>query len=159
MAGNLHAVRNKEALTAEFPPTVHPITGEINLKELIRLWQHIKSCSQQTETNFDDQNWLFCVLPQPLWPYFSNRPYPAPPQDLSPNPSYNQHENQLHNATIRDTWQLENKSFEEHKHMNAAMRDRFLKLIPEANQYTFEDSHLVANTKMSFYDVYDYFWH
>ena len=107
MAGSLHSVRSKEALTAEFPTTVHPITGEINLKGLIRLWQHIKSCAQQTETNYDHQNWLFCVLPPPLWPYFSARPYPAPPQNPGPNPSYNHGQDALHNTTIRDTWQLE----------------------------------------------------
>ena len=66
MAGNLHAVHNKDELTVEFPPSVHPITGEINLKELIRIWQHIKGCAQVTETNYDNQNWLFCILPQPL---------------------------------------------------------------------------------------------
>ena len=64
----------------------------------------------------------------------------------------------MHNATIRDTWQLNNKYFEEHKHMNAAMRDRFLKLIPEANRRAYNDGHLTANPKMTFRQVYDYFW-
>ena len=158
MAGSLHSVRSKEALTAEFPTTVHPITGEINLKGLIRLWQHIKSCAQQTETNYDHQNWLFCVLPQPLWPYFSARPYPAPPQNPGPNPSYNHGQDGLHNTTIRETWQLDNKYYEEHKHMNAAMRDRFLKLLPEANRSAYVDGHLTANPKMNFRQVFDYFW-
>ena len=57
------------------------------------------------------------------------------------------------------TWeQLENKRFEEHKHMNATLRNRFLKLIPEANRRAYGDSHLVANHKLSSRDIYDYFW-
>ena len=73
MAGSLHTVCTKEQLTAGFPTIVPVITGDVTLKEIIRVWQHIKRCAQRTETNFDAQNFLHVVLPPGLWPYFSAR--------------------------------------------------------------------------------------
>ena len=42
--------------------------------------------------------------------------------------------------------------------MNPAMRDCFLKLIPESNRNAYIDGHLTANPKMTFRQVFDYFW-
>ncbi len=88
---------------------------------------------QHTETNYDAQNYLFTVLLPALWPYFLTRPYPAAPPDPVTNPSYNKVEGATVNTTIRDVWQLAHKYYEEHKHMNSALFDRFLKIIPNAN--------------------------
>jgi len=133
MTGSLHPIRTKEQLTAGFPTIVPAITGDVNLKEIIRLWQHIKRCAHQTETNFDAQNFLYVVLPPGLRPYFSTRQYPAAPLDPGTNPSYNGGADATANTTIRDLWQLDYKYHEEHKHINTTLVDRFLKLLPDAH--------------------------
>ena len=156
--GSLYAPRTKERLTAEFKTLVPLIQNEINLKESIRVWQHCRRCAQHTETNFDPQNYLYIVMNNRLWPYFSMRQYPAAPQDPGDNPSYAHGEEPTHNQTIRDTWELANKHFQENKNMNAALVARFLRLIPEANRTAFEENQLTNNPKMRFLQVFDYFW-
>ena len=158
MAGSLHTVSTKEQLTAGFPTIVPAITGDVTLKEIIRVWQHIKGCAQRTETNFDAQNFLYVVLPPGLWPYFSTRPYPAAPIDPGPNPSYHGGADATENTTIRDLWQLNHKYHEEHKHINIALVDRFLKLLPHAHRVAFESNQLTTNPKLSFLEVFDHFW-
>ncbi len=59
------------------------------------------------------------------------------------------------NTTIGDVWQLLHKYHEEHKHMNSALADRFLKLIPDANRHAFEENQLTVDPKMSFINVFD----
>ena len=60
-------------------------------------------------------------------------PIPCHPPNPVNNPSYNNAEGATHNTTIRDTWQLAHEHYEEYKHMNAALVNRFMKLIPPAN--------------------------
>ena len=55
-------------------------------------------------------------------------------------------------------WQLDFKYYEEHKHINAALVDRFLKLLPEAHRIAFESNQLTVNPKVSFLEVFDHFW-
>ena len=158
MTGNLHPSRTTEQLTAGFPTSVPGITGEVVLRELIRIWQHCKKCAQVTGTDYDAQNFLYIVLPPQLWPYFSTRLYPTAPVDPGPNPSYDGTLNATVNTTLRDQWQLEYKNHQEHKNMNAALADRFMKLLPEANRNAFESNQLMINPKLSFLEVFDYFW-
>ena len=132
MTVNLHPVRTKEQLTPGFPTLVPVITGEVTFKELIHIWQHCKICAQKMETNYDAQNFLYIVLPVPLWPYFSTCQYPSPPVNPGMNPSYDGRLDATTNTTIRDKWQLNNKNYEEHKHINSALVGRFLKLIPQS---------------------------
>ena len=157
MSGNLHPARTKEQFTAGFPTIIPAITGDMNLRGLIRVWQHCKNCAQKTETNYDAQNYLYVVLPPALWPYFSTRAYPTAPVDPGTNPSYDTGENATVNTTIRDQWQLNNKNFEEDKHINRALVDRFLRLVPEANRRACEMNQLTVNPKQSFLQVFDYF--
>ena len=42
--------------------------------------------------------------------------------------------------------------------MQAALVDRFLKLMPDANRRAFEEGDLTINPKMQFPNVFDYFW-
>ena len=46
MSGNIHPVCTKDQPIAEFAPTVPPINREINLRELMRIWEHVKTCAQ-----------------------------------------------------------------------------------------------------------------
>ena len=155
MAGNPHPIRTKEILVTGFETPPPPISGEINLRELIRIWKHCKNCAQQTETNYYAQNFLYAVLPQLLWMYFSIRPRPAEPQDAGSNPSYDNNASTTHNATIRDTRQLENKNYEEHKHFNRVLADQFLSLVPLAYKRSFISQQLTKNPKMTFLQVFE----
>ena len=56
MSGNLHPIRTTEMLKAGFESPPPPVTGELNLRELTRIWEHCKNIAQQTETNYDAQN-------------------------------------------------------------------------------------------------------
>ena len=93
-------------------------------------------------------------MPTELWPCFSTRLRPADPQDPGENPSYDQSENQTHNTTIRDVWQLEKKNYEEFKHMNRALADRLLSLLPEEYKHSFIAQQLTQNPKMTFLEVF-----
>ena len=147
MAGNLHPIRTKEILGSGFESPVPPIAGELNLRELIRVWKYYKKCAQQTETNYNDQNFLYTVLSDKLWPYFSTRPKPNPPIDPGQNSSYNDNESQTYNTTVRDVWQLNNKNYEENKHLNRALVDRFLNLIRGAYKSFFNNQQQTNNPK------------
>ncbi len=68
MTVNLRTVHTKDQLTAQFSTLVHQINGKITLCRLIRIWQHCKRYAQHTETNFDAQNYLYCILLLELWP-------------------------------------------------------------------------------------------
>ena len=89
-------------------------------------------------------------MPTELWPYFSTRLQPADPQDQAENPSYNDSEGTTHSTTIRDVWQLEKKKYEEFKHMNRALADRLLFLLPEEYKRYFIAQQLTQIEKWSF---------
>ena len=107
MSRNLHPIRTKETLIIGFESPPAPVAGELNLREVLRTWEHYHKCTQTTETNYDSQNFLYIVIPQQLWPYFSTKVRPADPQDPGENPSYDQGKTQMHNTTVRDFWQFE----------------------------------------------------
>ena len=158
MSGNLHPIRTTEMLKAGFESPPPRVTGEINLRELTRIWEHCKNIAQQTETNYDAQNFLYAVLPDQLWTYFSTRARPNPPVDPGENPSYVNGGNPTENTTIRDQWQLNNKNYEEWKCFNRALVNRFLSLLPEAYQRSFKSQQLTANPKLTFLQVFDWFY-
>ena len=158
MSGNLHPIRTNEMLKAGFESLPPPITGELNLRELTRIWEHCKNIAQQTETNYDEQNFLYAVLPQQLWTYFSTRQRPTPPVDPGNNPSYINGGTNTENATIRDQWQLNNKNYEEWKCFNRGLVDRFLSLLPAEYQWSFKNQQLTANPKLTFLQVFDWFY-
>ena len=58
MSGNLHPIRTKETLISGFESPPPPVVGELNLRELLRTWEHCRNCAQTTETDFDAQNFL-----------------------------------------------------------------------------------------------------
>ena len=68
---------------------------------------------------------------------FFTRVRPADLQDPGNNPPYVEGETQTHNTTLRDVWQLESKNDEEFKHMDQALVDRLLLLIPEEYKRAF----------------------
>ena len=70
MSGNVHQIITKEILIPGFESPPSPIAWEINLRKLIRIWEHYKNYAQQTKTNYDNQNFLYMVLPDTLWTYF-----------------------------------------------------------------------------------------
>ena len=158
MSSTTNTARTKDQLTAVFPAAPHAINGKINLNELIRVWQHVKACAQRTQTDYDQQNYLYLVLPPELWGYFSSRAYPQLPGDPGANPLYDTSAGTAENATIRDTWQLNQKYYTEDKNMNAALVDRFLSLIPMSYNNSYEKAELTSNPNKRFLEVLHYFW-
>ena len=70
---------------------------------------------------------------------------------------YDEGKIQTHNTTIRGVWQLEKKNNEEFKHMNRALVDRLLLLIPEQYKRAFILQQLTSNPKMIFLQVFEWF--
>ena len=58
--------------------------------------------------------------------------------------------------TIRDVWQLKHKNHQEFKHMNRALVDRLLSLIPVECEQAFIA--LTFNPKMTFLPVFEWFY-
>ena len=80
MSSTTHTSRTEDQLTAVFPAASHAINGKINLNELIRVWQHVKACAQRTQIDYDQQNYLYLVLPPELWGYFFIEGVPSTPR-------------------------------------------------------------------------------
>ena len=86
MSGNLHPIRTKATLISGFETPPPSVVGGLNLRKLLRVWEHYRHCAQTIETDYDAQNFLYLVMPPVLWPYFSTRLRPADPQDPGKNP-------------------------------------------------------------------------
>ena len=102
MSGNVHPIRTKETLIVGFESPSAPVVGELDLREVLRTWEHCHNCAQATKTNYGAQKFLYIVMPQQLWPYISTKVRPADPQDPGNTPSYYQGKIQTHNTTIRE---------------------------------------------------------
>ena len=61
------ATITKEAMAAGFPTRIRVIEGEITLKELLRVFQHLIVCTQSTVTSHHALNFLYLVVPTELW--------------------------------------------------------------------------------------------
>lgn len=109
MSGNLHPVRSKDQLLSKFDPPVPKITQEINLRELIHIWWHLKNCVQATETDFVEQVYLYIVCSAILWCYFFIRPCQILQGGPGTNPSYANNEGWAVNTNMCDVWQLKFK--------------------------------------------------
>ena len=59
MSGNLHPIRTKQTVISGFESPPPPVVGELNLRELLRIWEHCQNCTQTTKTDYDAQNLLY----------------------------------------------------------------------------------------------------
>ena len=46
MSGSLHPMRTKEMLVTAFESPPPLVAGELNLRKLLRIWEHYHNCAQ-----------------------------------------------------------------------------------------------------------------
>ena len=120
----------KDAMIAGFPSKIPPIDGQITLKELLRVFTHLIACAQSTVTEYNPLNFLFLVVPNSLWTIYSNDPYPASPIHPGTVPPYQPNMTPAQTQFVKDAWGAGKKFHEEDQHMNKALTERFLSLLP-----------------------------
>ena len=99
-------------MVASFPATIQGITGEPTQCELLRVFWHMITYSQSHVTIYCDLNWLFLVVPNNMWQYYTSdapNQYPAPPTYPGDAPPYDDNGSAVANTVIRDTWQSQQK--------------------------------------------------
>ena len=157
MSATISATITKEAMTAGFPARIPKIEGDITLKELLRVFQHLIACAQLTVTAYHAMNFLYLVVPAELWPLYSNAAYPQAPGNPGTIPPYHQNNTPLQNEVIKQAFLSARKHYEEFISMNRALTERFLTLIP--NEYVAGYNEvLVRDPNRVFGDTLNYFY-
>jgi hypothetical protein len=175
MTGSLYKITLQSEMAAAFPPKCAVITGEPNLRELIRVLRHCVKCAQSHSTEYDELNCLYLTVAPELYVLYAPLVYdedhepvldargvqerhemPEEPENPGEGPTYDGL-NPENNPTIRDAWERRNKFYVEDKHMNRALCQLFLSLISQEIQRTFEEE-LMANPNMKFKDMCTHFW-
>ena len=67
----------KPEMYAAFTEPVSPIPGEPNVRELIRILQHLMFCAQSCKTPLSLQKHLFLTLPENIWIANTREQYPV----------------------------------------------------------------------------------
>ena len=130
MSTTTAAIITKETMTAGFPARIPVIEGEITLKELLRVFQHLIVCAQSTVTSHHPLNFLYLVVPTKLWALYSATAYPQAPGNPGAIPPYHQNNTNLQNEVIKQAFLSARNHYEEYLHMNKALTECFLSLIP-----------------------------
>ena len=73
---------------AAFPEPVSPIPGETDVRELIRILQHLMFCAQSCKTPISLQIVLFLTLPDNIWIANRQEQYPVLPNPPPPITNY-----------------------------------------------------------------------
>ena len=133
MSATAAATITKEAMTAGFPTRIPAIEGDITLKELLRVFQHLFVCAQSTVTSHHARNFLYLVVPTKLWALYSNTAYPQAPGNPGAIPPYHQNNTPLQNEVVKQAFLSARKHYEEYLHMNKALTERFFYLSSPKN--------------------------
>lgn len=154
-----YTVTEVDAMLEKFPAAPEPIRGEPNLVEMHRVLKHMRLCSQTHRTPLSSTNMLFLVLPQPLFAQYTNEPYPTddanyPAADAIPN--LDEAIDAADRETIRVEWQLQNKTHQDVKNMNAALVSRFLSLIEPMYKMEYETA-LLSTPNPTFLTAFQHF--
>ena len=119
----------KPEMYAAFPEPVSPIPGKTNVRELIRILQHLMFCAQSCKTPLSLQFFLFLTLPDNIWIANTREKYPFLPNPPPPIANYEGSVDASDRTTTKAEWGLSNKTFYKCINMNAALVTRFLLLI------------------------------
>ena len=157
MSATVSATITKEAMTAGFPARIPKIEGDITLKELLRVFQHLIACAQSTVTAYHAMNFLYLVVPAELWALYSNAAYPQAPGNPGAIPPYHQNNTPLQNEVIKQAFLSARKHYEEFISMNRALTERFLTLIPSEYVAGYNKV-LVRDPNRIFGDTLNYFY-
>ena len=159
MSATVSPTITKEAMTAGFPARIPKIEGDITLKELLRVFQHLIACAQSTVTAYHAMNFLYLVVPAELWALYSNAAYPQAPSNGNPGtiPPYHQNNTPLQNEVIKQAFLSARKHYEEFISMNRALTERFLTLIPSEYVAGYNEV-LVRDPNRIFGETLNYFY-
>ena len=157
MANSSSNAISKDVMLASFPTKIPSIEGQITLKELLRCFTHLIECAQLSVTEYNELNFLFIVVPQNLWNIYTNTPYPADPVNPGAIPPYQAGMPPAQIQLIKDAWNAAKKYHEEHQHMNKALTERFMTILPREHQLGYQ-AILTRNPNRPFKDTFDYFF-
>ena len=157
MSATVSAAITKEAMAAGFPARIPKIEGDITLKELLRVFQHLIACAQSTVTAYHALNFLYLVVPTKLWALYSNAAYPQAPGNPGTIPPYHQNNTPFQNEVIKQAFLSAIKHYEEFIHMNKVLTKRFLTLIPSEYVSGYNEV-LVREPNRIFGDTLNYFY-
>ena len=101
----------KPDMYAAFPEPVSPISGGPNVRELIRILQHLMFCAQSCKMPLSLQNLLFLTLPDNIWTANTREKYPVLPNPPPPITNYEGAVDANDRATTKDEWELCKKNF------------------------------------------------
>ena len=105
------------------------ITGEPDVRELIRILQHLMFCAQSCKTPLYLQSFLFLTLPENIWIANTREKYPVLPNPPPPIANYNESIDASDRATTKEEWELSKNTFDKCINMNAALVTIFMSLV------------------------------
>ena len=109
MSSSSTATISKEAMVASFPAKIPSIEGEITLKELLRVFQHLIACAQSTVTSHDALSFLYLVVPATLWGLYSAAAHLQAPRNQGNIPPYHLQNTPLQNKVTKQAWLVATK--------------------------------------------------
>jgi len=146
----------KSEMLAAFPEAIPKIVGSPNLREMIRLMQHLMVCSQTHATEASPLGFLFVCLPQALWATYSQDAYPTDPQNPGPIPTMSEEMSDAQWQNHKTSWEYFKKIHNDFNTMNSALTDRFVSLIEPAYTKDYTTSRL-RNPNQQFREAFAYF--
>ena len=146
----------KSEMLAAFPEAIPKIVGSPNLREMIRLMQHLMVCSQTHATEASPLGFLFVCLPQALWSTYSQDAYPTDPQNPGPISTMTEAMSDAQWKNHKTSWEYFKKIHNDFEIMNSALTDRFVSLIEPAYTKDYTTSRL-RNPNQQFRESFAYF--
>ena len=130
-----------EVLVA-FPAAPSAITGDMTLRDLIRLILHLMHCSQAVKNDNHALNYLYLACPDTFWANYSADAYPTTPAHPGNFPTFHTHATTADIANGRAAWEWQLKSHTDPGTMDRALVHRFLSLLPPDKKKEYENRKL-----------------
>ncbi len=83
--GTFKKPTSKDEMLVCFPAAPSKIKGELTTRELIKVLQHLILCGQTHEVDYCENNLLFLVIDQNIWPRSSEEYLPNESMDPDDN--------------------------------------------------------------------------
>ena len=134
-------ISEAEVLLA-FPAAPAAITGDMTLRDLIRLILHLMHCSQAVKNDNHVLNYLYLACPDTFWANYSADAYPTTPAHPGNFPTFHAHATTADIANGRAAWEWQLKAHTDPGTMDRALVHRFLSLLPPDKKKEYENRKL-----------------
>ena len=132
-------------MLASFPTRIQQLTGEPTLHGQVTILRYLIVCTQSQYTNYCVLKWLYLVVPSELWTrYRITAAYPIAQIYPGNVPAYLPNRSPAEKMAIRKSWQKRMKDWLEDAHMNKALIERFLSLLPHRSNVIFIKTQVLA---------------